>query len=182
MDVFGDGCDLFVSESAERVLHHFEIALEVPRPGSVGQRCKELWCTVSGDEVTRAVEYTGSDVPLGLTAEDFGKELANGISNKGAGQFRFKFALGAIDEHRSSGLYRRRCMCDVIGHNLVRVRTSVGGDVANASVDYPVGGLDDGSGSGEVRSGHRWRLPSGHIGGPIGVRCWLRSRPESIPS
>ncbi|CAB4727571.1 unannotated protein [freshwater metagenome] len=173
MDVFRDGCDLFVRESSEGVLHHFEIALEVTRSGSVGQRCKKFGCSVCGDELACAVEHAGSDVPFGFTAEEFWKQFTNGVGNKGAGQFRFKLALGAVGEHRSSGLDCRRCVGNVVGHDLIGIRATIGGDVANASVDDPVGGLDDGSGSGEVRSGHRRRLPSGHIRRPIGVRCWL---------
>ncbi|CAB4576416.1 unannotated protein [freshwater metagenome] len=42
MNVLGNWTDLFVRESAEGVLHQFEVAVEMARSGGVGERSEEF--------------------------------------------------------------------------------------------------------------------------------------------
>ncbi|CAB4607296.1 unannotated protein [freshwater metagenome] len=167
MDVLGDRNDLVVGESAERVLHEFEVTLEMARAGCARERCQELRSAVDGDERASVVEYAGFDAPLRLAAEQFRHEFTHGVGNVGARDATLEVALGSVGEHGAGGFHGGGSMGHVVGENLILVRTAVHEEQAGRRVDDAVGVVDNCGSGGEVRCNHGTMLPMGSSDAPI---------------
>jgi hypothetical protein len=157
VDVLGDRLELVVGEAPERVLHELEVVVEVARALLAGERREERRVAVGAAEVARAVEGAGLDPPHGLPAEQPAGQLPDGVGDERAGDLGLELAVGAVVEHRASGLHRRRGVGEVVAEHLVLVGAATRLERAGAGIDDPTGEIHGLRRGGEVRGGHGGR-------------------------
>ena len=167
MDVFGDRNDLVVGEPAERVLHEFEVALEMARAGCARERGEELGSAVGGNERASVVEHAWFDAPFRFPAEQFRHEFTHRVGHIGARDAALEVTLGSVGEHGAGGFHGGGSMGHVVSENLILVRTAVDEEQAGRRVDDAVSVVDNRGSGGEVRCSHGAMLPTGSSFAPI---------------
>jgi hypothetical protein len=153
VDVLGDRADLVLGEAPERVLHELEVVVEVAGAGAL-DRGQELRGPVGRHERAGGVERVRRDAPVGLAPVELGRHVGHGVGGEGAGDRRLLVALGAVVEQRTGGLDRGGRVGEVVGHDLVVVDRSCGGEVCQALMDDLAGELDGGRSGVQIGRGH----------------------------
>ena len=135
----------------------------MPRALLACERGEEAGRAVGTDEGKRRGQGRGLDVPRVLATEDPRCHVMHGVSDVGAREAGLDVAQGAVVEHRTRDLDRRRGMGQVVRDHLVVVDVA---EPRRAPLDHLAGELDRSRGRLQVRFGHGVRLlrPAGDDG------------------
>ena len=113
-----------VGERAERVLHHLHVRIEMTRPARLGQARQERRFPVGGEEGMGGPQGVGAEAPQLLPAGQPADQIVDHVGGERAGDAPLGVALAAVVEQRA-GSGRGRCrMREVVGQDLVGVRTA----------------------------------------------------------
>ena len=74
------------------------------------------------------------------------------VGREGAGQTSFEIAFGAVVEHRLGGRDLSGDVGNVVGQDLMLVRSTTGRELTDCAPDHVAAELDDVGGAGEVGS------------------------------
>ena len=85
MHVLGSWRDLLVGKGAERVLHHFEIAIEVAWPFSGRQGRQKIRIAVDRKELSRVGEWASGDAPQVFPAKQPAGQFVGCVGHERAG-------------------------------------------------------------------------------------------------
>ena len=164
--VFGARLDLVLGERTERVLHHLELAVEVTRPGGVGQRGDERRVAVGGEKRVSITQRCHVDAPERLTPGEAGDQVVGHVGGERAGDLRLGVALRAVVEQGLGRGHLRRGVSEVVGEGLLPVGATVGSQVADGSADHALGEFDDVGGCVEIGCGHEPQRSEGAHAAP----------------
>ena len=150
VDVLGAWCDLVVGERSERVLHHLELAVEVSRPGLVGERGDERGGAELVEERVGVAQGSLLEAPHRLAPAQSGDQVVDHVGRERTRQSRLDIALRAVVEHRPRRGDLRRGVGEVVRQHLVHVGAATGGEMADGLADHAVGEVDGVGGGDEV--------------------------------
>jgi len=150
MHVLGVLGDDLLAETAERVLHHLVVTVEVARPGCGGERCEQRRFAVVGDErfVFRQLRHVHR--PHRFAAEQSRREVVHHVGDERTRNLGFSFAFRAVVEQRARSLERRTRVGDVVGEHLLTLRPAALGELLRGAPQQLRDAVDDRRSSSEV--------------------------------
>ena len=153
MDVFGVSANHLFAETAEGVLHHLVIVVEVAWAGAGSKRGEQLRIAIGGNERLVRGELGEMHRPELLATNQSAGQVVHHVGDECARDGCLEVTLGAVVDERASRFERCARMGQVVGERLLTLRSARFGETLNRTSQKCGHAFDDGCGRGEVFDG-----------------------------